>query len=54
LDDEETIIEPGDEVYVPRKPDVPAGLEIQQYAAIVGIASSATAIISVIYSLLRY
>lgn len=54
LEDEETVIEPGDEVYVPRKPDVPAGLEVQQYAAIVGIASSATAIISVIYSLLRY
>ena len=54
LDEEDTSIEPGDEVYVPRKPDVPAGLEIQQYAAIVGIASSATAIISVIYSLLRY
>lgn len=52
-DVDEAVIQAGDEVYVPRSPDVPAGFEIQTYAAIVGIISSVTAMVGLLYSILR-
>lgn len=52
-DDSDIVVQAGDEVYVPRSPDVPAGFEIQTYAAIVGIISSVTAMVGLLYSILR-
>ncbi len=46
-------VEPGDEVYVPRPPDIPAGVELQTYAVIAGILSSVAAITATIISLSR-
>jgi protein involved in polysaccharide export with SLBB domain len=51
--DENVFVEPGDEVYVPRSPDVPAGTEIQYYAVIAGVLSSLAAMVSVLVSILR-
>ncbi|MCU0331718.1 MAG: SLBB domain-containing protein [Candidatus Kapabacteria bacterium] len=51
--DDEVHVEPGDEVYVPRAPDVPAGTEIQYYAVIAGVLSSLAAMVSVLVSILR-
>ena len=52
-DDYETI-QPGDEVYVPRKPDVPAGVELQTYAVIAGMVSSIVAVTVAIITIFRY
>jgi protein involved in polysaccharide export with SLBB domain len=52
-DSEKTIVEPGDEVYVPRAPDVPAGMDIQYYAVIGGVVSSIAALAGVLYTILR-
>lgn len=51
--DDNVHVEPGDEVYVPRAPDVPAGTEIQYYAVIAGVLSSLAAMVSVLVSILR-
>lgn len=51
--DDGVMVEPGDEVYVPRKLDVPAGMEIQTYAVIAGVVSSVTALIGLFYTILR-
>lgn len=48
-----TIVEPGDEVYVPRAPDVPAGMDIQYYAVIGGVVSSIAALAGVLFTILR-
>ncbi|HCN04506.1 MAG TPA: hypothetical protein DIS79_02715, partial [Bacteroidetes bacterium] len=53
VDDDEHIVEAGDEVYIPRSPDVSAGTEIQNYAVIAGIVSSVTALIGLFYTILR-
>jgi len=53
VDDDDHIVEAGDEVYVPRAPDVSAGTEIQNYAVIAGIVSSVTALIGLFYTILR-
>jgi protein involved in polysaccharide export with SLBB domain len=52
-DNERTIVEPGDEVYVPRAPDVPAGMDIQYYAVIGGVVSSLAALAGVLFTILR-
>ncbi|MDZ4746289.1 MAG: SLBB domain-containing protein [bacterium] len=51
--DEEAIVEAGDEVYVPRKPDVPAGTELQMYAIIAGILATIVAVAGTVISILR-
>lgn len=53
VDDNEAIVQAGDEVYVPRKPDVPAGTELQMYAVIAGILGSLVAIVATTISILR-
>lgn len=40
VEDRDAIVEPGDEIYVPRPPDIPASVEIQTYAAVAAIASA--------------
>ncbi|MBE2265808.1 MAG: SLBB domain-containing protein [Flavobacteriales bacterium] len=52
-DDDGVFVQPGDEVYVPRPPAVPAGVEMQTYAMIGGILSSAVAIMATFITLLR-
>lgn len=52
-DDSDVFVEPGDEVYVPRSPDVPAGVEMQTWAMVAGIASSLAGITATIIALLR-
>lgn len=39
-DDDNVVVEPGDEVYVPRPPDVPIGTEIQTLSVIASIVAS--------------
>ena len=39
-DDDNIVVEPGDEVYVPRPPDVPIGTEIQTLSVIASIVAS--------------
>ncbi len=53
VDDDDAIVEAGDEVYVPRKPDVPAGTELQMYAIVAGILGSVVAVTAAIISILR-
>lgn len=53
VDDNDAIVDAGDEVYVPRKPDVPAGTELQMYAVIAGILGSVVAVAGAIISILR-
>lgn len=40
VEDRDAVVEPGDEIYVPRPPDIPASVEIQTYAAVAAIASA--------------
>lgn len=44
VEDSDEYVEPGDEVYVPRAPDIPPGIQIQTYAVVAGILSSVAAI----------
>lgn len=50
---EGVVVEPGDEVYVPRPPAIPAGVELQTYAIIAGILSSVAALTATIITLAR-
>jgi protein involved in polysaccharide export with SLBB domain len=52
-DDDNVFVEPGDEVYVPRPPDVPIGTEIQTYAIAASIIASVVALTATVISLLR-
>lgn len=47
--DSRAIIEPGDEIYVPRPPDLPPGVELQKYATIATTLAAAASIINLIY-----
>lgn len=51
--DEATIVKEGDEIYVPREPDVPAGLELQKYAAYSGIIAAVTFLLINMYTIFR-
>ncbi|MDQ1266791.1 MAG: hypothetical protein QG635_1943 [Bacteroidota bacterium] len=44
----------GDEIYVPRSPDLPPGVEVQTWGVIAGIIGSTAALINVIVWVLRY
>lgn len=50
--DSETYVEAGDEIYVPRPPDIPAGVELQTWAVIAGIVSSLAAITATVLAIL--
>lgn len=52
-DNRDVFVEPGDEVYVPRPPDVPIGTEIQTYAIAASIIASVVAVTATVISLLR-
>lgn len=46
---DETFVFAGDEIYVPNPPDLPPGLESQQYAAYAGIAAAIAGVINIFY-----
>ncbi len=49
--DSDTFVEPGDEIYVPRPPDIPAGVELQTWAVVAGIVSSLAAITATVLAI---
>ncbi len=49
--DDKTEVLAGDEVYVPRPPDVPQTLEWQKYATIAGLLSTAAVVVNILYSI---
>jgi len=49
----DTFVEPGDEIYVPRPPDIPAGIELQTWAVVAGVVSSLAALTATIFAILR-
>lgn len=51
--DDGVVVMPGDEVYAPRPPAVPAGVELQTWAMVAGILSSAAALAATVISLTR-
>jgi polysaccharide biosynthesis/export protein len=53
VEDDDAIVEPGDEIYVPRPPDIPAAVEIQTYAVIAGVVSALTALTATIIAIVR-
>ncbi len=52
-EDENVVVEPGDEVYVPRPADVPINTEIQTYSVIASIAASVGLLAATVISLFR-
>ncbi|MEY2719950.1 MAG: hypothetical protein RLZZ273_1316 [Bacteroidota bacterium] len=52
-DDDDIVVEPGDEVYVPRPMDVPVNTEIQTYAVIANIAASIALLATTVMALFR-
>ena len=52
-DSDGVVVMPGDEVYAPRPPAVPAGVELQTWAMVAGILSSAAALAATVISLTR-
>ncbi len=52
-DDDDVFVEPGDEIYVPRPPDIPVGTQIQTYAIIASIITSVVALTATMISILR-
>jgi len=46
-----TYVYAGDNVYVPRKPDIPAGLQIQRYATIATFIGTGMALVSLLFSM---
>jgi protein involved in polysaccharide export with SLBB domain len=49
----DTYVEPGDEIYVPRPPDIPAGVELQTWAVVAGVVSSLAALTATIFAILQ-
>jgi len=49
--DDKTEVFAGDEVYVPRPPDVPQTLTWQKYATIAGLLSTAAVVVNILYSI---
>lgn len=52
-EDDNVVVEPGDEVYVPRPADVPINTEIQTYSVIASIAASVGLLAATVISLFR-
>ncbi|CAN5549012.1 N/A [soil metagenome] len=53
VDDDDAMVDAGDEVYVPRAPDVSTATQIQTYAVIAGVTSAIAALIATFYAILR-
>ena len=53
MEDDAAVVEPGDEVYVPRPPDISAAVEIQTYAAIAAIASAIALLTTTVLTIFR-
>ena len=53
VEDDAAVVEPGDEIYVPRPPDIPAAVEIQTYAAIAAIASAIALLTTTVLTIFR-
>jgi len=51
--DSKAIIEPGDEIYVPRPPDLPPGIESQKFAAIATTLAAVVSVINLIYYIFK-
>lgn len=51
--DETVVVNAGDEIYVPRAPDIPPSLELQKWAAISGMLGTLAGIISLIVSAIK-
>jgi len=51
-DDDGIVVEPGDEVYVPRPPDVPIGTEIQTLSVIASIVASVAVLAATLINVL--
>lgn len=51
-DDDGVVVEPGDEVYVPRPPDVPIGTEIQTLSVIASIVASVAVLAATLINVL--
>ncbi|HRS01452.1 MAG TPA: hypothetical protein P5545_02760, partial [Bacteroidota bacterium] len=47
----DTYVYAGDNVYVPREPDIPAGLQIQRYATIATFIGTGMALVSLLFSM---
>lgn len=52
-DEADVFVEPGDEIYVPRPPDVPVGTQLQTYAIIANLVTSIAVLTATVYSILR-
>lgn len=53
VEDDDAVVEPGDEIYVPRPPDIPVSVEIQTYAAIAAIASALALLTTTVLTIVR-
>ena len=53
LEDDDAVVEPGDEIYVPRPPDIPAAVQMQTYATIAGVVSALAALTATILAIVR-
>ncbi|MDQ1265390.1 MAG: hypothetical protein QG635_540 [Bacteroidota bacterium] len=51
---DEVLVYAGDQIYVPRPPDVPKSLEIQNYGVVASMIASVAVMISVLYNILKY
>ena len=49
--DEKTVVYSGDEIYVPRPPDVPTSLQMQKWGTIAGIVGTAASVLSILFSI---
>lgn len=50
-DDENVVVYAGDEIYVPRPPDVPATLQAQKYGVLASIIGAVTGVVSVLFTI---
>ncbi len=50
-DDENIVVYAGDEIYVPRPPDVPATLQAQKYGVLASIIGAVTGVVSVLFTI---
>ena len=53
VENDEAVVQPGDEVYVPRPPDIPAAVEIQEVAVIAAIVASVSVLIATVLTFFR-
>lgn len=49
--DKDVFVNAGDQIYVPRKPDIPAWLEIQKYGTYAALVGAAATLINILYGI---